>query len=110
MAPDIERPDPAPITVQVVRHDDHVVVTLRGELDLDGIDDVEAQVAPVLRTAPTHLIVDVGELAFADSGAISLWLHWAGTVERFELRHPSPIIARVLDAMGLSEKLGVPSR
>jgi anti-anti-sigma factor len=80
---------------------------LSGELDLGNIDAIDAAVASALAEKPAHLVIDAAELSFADSSAIALWLRWAGTVSRLELRDPSPLLRRVVTKMGLSEKLGV---
>jgi anti-anti-sigma factor len=87
--------------------DGNVLVTISGELDISGVDALEARVAPVLKRTPARLIVDVSRLRFADSSAIALWVRWATRVDRFELRHPTPLLGRVIAGMGLSEKLAV---
>jgi anti-anti-sigma factor len=84
-----------------------VVVTLTGELDMSAIDELEARVTPALADRPTRLIVDVGQLKFADSSAIALWVRWSSAVSEFELRNPSPLLRRVITAMGLAQKLAV---
>lgn len=83
------------------------VVTIRGELDISSIDALAAEVAPVLERDPARLVVDVGAVRFADSSAIALWVRWAGIVDQFELRHPTPLLRRVIAGMGLAQKLAV---
>ncbi len=85
----------------------HAVVRISGDLDISGVDALEARVAPVLAGHPPKLIVDVGGLRFADSSAIALWVRWATVVDDFELRRPSPLLRRVIEGMGLGEKLAV---
>jgi anti-anti-sigma factor len=87
--------------------DGSVLVTITGELDISGVDALEGRVAPVLQRPPARLIVDVSGLRFADSSAIALWVRWATLVEDFELRHPTPLLGRVIAGMGLTEKLAV---
>lgn len=87
--------------------DGSAVVRVSGELDISGVDALEARVAPVLERKPARLIVDVSELRFADSSAIALWVRWATRVDKFELRHPTPLLGRVIAGMGLTEKLAV---
>jgi hypothetical protein len=53
------------------------------------------------------LVVDLSGLRFADSSAIALWVRWATTIDRFELRNTPSFVRRVIAAMGLSERLGV---
>ena len=105
-----------PLQIEVLTPDgspdrdaDTVVVRLAGELDMSNIEQVEAQVAPALAAGPRTLVVQADELAFADSSAIAMWLRWSANVENFELRDPTPLLRRVLTAMGLAEKLGIPA-
>jgi anti-anti-sigma factor len=81
------------------------IVTVRGELDISNIDRLEAGVAPIIAMAPDRLVVDIGELQFADSSAIAVWVRWAALVKQIELRHSSPLLRNVITRMGLSGKL-----
>jgi anti-anti-sigma factor len=85
----------------------NALVRIGGDLDISGIDALEARVAPVLAQHPAKLTVDAAGLRFADSSAIALWVRWATIVDDFELRNPSPLLRRVVTAMGLAEKLAV---
>lgn len=106
----VEPDDNAPVSFNVaVDQAGALVVTLAGEMDMSTIDEVESQVTPALADRPRRLIVDVGQLRFADSSAIALWVRWASTVSDFELRNPSPLLRRVITAMGLAQKLAVGS-
>jgi hypothetical protein len=44
-------------------------------------------------------------LDFADSSAIALFVRWANRVRRIEIREPSPLLRRVIERMGLAERL-----
>jgi len=81
------------------------VVAVRGELDIQTVPQLEAVVAPALEANPTRLVLDVSELRFADSSGIALWVRWAAQVDELELLRPSPLLRRVLTAMGLEQKL-----
>ncbi len=109
----MERVDPqlpAPVEVRIdTDHAGTVTVTLSGELDVGGIKDVQTSAAPIVAQAPRKLVVNVAELTFADSAAITMWLQWATMVEQFELRNPRPMVRQVLKAMGLAGQLGVES-
>jgi anti-anti-sigma factor len=87
--------------------DGGAVVWIRGELDISAVDALAEQVGAIVGDGPSRLVVDVGGLRFADSSAIALWVRWAGDVDEFELRRPSPLLLRVIRGMGLAEKLGV---
>lgn len=84
-----------------------VVVKLRGELDISNVGRLEAAVAPVLETGPEQLLVDVGELRFADTSAIAVWVRWATAVPSIELRNPSSLLRQVITRMGLSDTLRI---
>lgn len=85
--------------------DGTVTVRLAGELDLSNVERLEERVAPALAAGAKRLVIQAAELQFADSSAIALWLRWAEAVERFELHDLSPLLRRVLAAMGLDERL-----
>lgn len=102
-----EQPGEAPVSFDVaLEAGGSAIVKIGGELDISAVDALQQRVGPVLESMPTRLIVDVSGLRFADSSAIALWVRWAGQVDQFELRHPSPLLLRVIKGMGLSEKLG----
>lgn len=96
------------LAFDVVRDDGNtVIVTIGGELDMSSADALRTEASAALEQHPARLIVDVAGLRFADSSAIALWVQWAAKVDQFELRNPSPLMRRVIDAMGLGEKLGL---
>jgi anti-anti-sigma factor len=98
----------AEMTYAVVEADDgSVIVTVAGELDISNVDALAGAVAPALKRSPAAVIVDVSDLGFADSSAIALWVRWASAVAKFELRHTSAVLYRVVESMGLIEVLGV---
>jgi anti-anti-sigma factor len=82
-------------------------VTVRGDLDVANIDALADAVDPVIARGVERLVVDVGQLRFADSSAIALWVRWATTVKHVELRDPSPLLRKVINSMGLGAKLQV---
>jgi anti-anti-sigma factor len=98
------------MTFHVVEVDDRTLqVTLSGELDITNVERLAAAVAPALEREPERLLVDVGDLRFADSSAIALWVQWAATVPDIQLRDVPPLLRRVVESMGLSGTLKVAS-
>lgn len=81
-----------------------VVVTVSGDLDLSTVERVEAAIEPLLEQSPKLVIVDVAGLRFADSSAIALWVRWANLAQ-VEIRHPSDLLRRLIERMGLAERL-----
>jgi anti-anti-sigma factor len=84
-----------------------LTVTVAGELDITNVDELATAVAPALERNPARVVVEVGELRFADSSAIALWVQWASAVPNIELRDVSPLLRRVVQSMGLAETLNV---
>jgi anti-anti-sigma factor len=97
----------APVGFSVAESGESIIVTIAGELDISSVDALANQVAGVLARKPAGLIVDVSGVRFADSSAIALWVRWAASVSEFELRNPSPLLSRVILAMGLAGTLGL---
>lgn len=79
-----------------------VVLKLDGELDMLTAGDLAAAVADAVAAVKDTLVVDVEELQFADSSGIALWVAWSQQVSRIEIRNARPMVARVIQAMGLS--------
>jgi anti-sigma B factor antagonist len=98
--------NPAEMTFSVSTEDPNAaVVTISGELDIANVEEIQAAVGQAIADRPKRLVVEVGGLRFADSSAIALWVQWASSVEKFELRNPSPLLVRVISTMGLEQKL-----
>jgi anti-anti-sigma factor len=96
------------MTFDLVEHaDGTITVSVGGELDITNVDALGSAVAPAIEREPSRLIVDARELRFADSSAIALWVQWATEVPAIELRHPSPLLRRVVETMGLTDMLGM---
>ena len=98
----------ADMRFEVVEGDDRSLkVTVSGELDITNIDALASAVAPALEREPARMIIEVGDLRFADSSAIALWVRWATAVPEIELHDVTPLIRRVVESMGLAETLKV---
>jgi anti-anti-sigma factor len=100
--------DTTDMTFDVVETDAQTLtVRVSGELDMTNVDALASAVAPALEREPARLIVEVGDLRFADSSAIALWVQWATSVPDIELRDVPPLLRRVVDSMGLTDTLKV---
>ena len=95
------------MTFDVASTGGKAVVTVRGELDISNVEELEAAVAPILESKPERLIVDLGGLRFADSSAIAVWVRWGATVGHIELRNASPLLRQVITRMGLATRLRI---
>jgi anti-anti-sigma factor len=83
------------------------IVRISGELDLSSVPGVEADIEPVLATAPERLVFDLSGVAFMDSSGIAMLLRAAKRVARIEVRDPSPAVQLIIEATGLAEVLHV---
>jgi anti-anti-sigma factor len=83
------------------------VITIAGEVDTSNVASVEAELERVTGSAPELLVFDLSALEFIDSSGIALLLRSAGKVGRLELRNPSGVVQRVIEATGLSDVLRV---
>lgn len=81
------------------------VLALDGELDVSHADMLRHAVETVLTDNPTRLVFDLTALTFMDSSGIAVMVYAANKVNGIELRHPSTIIRRVVEATGLAEIL-----
>jgi anti-anti-sigma factor len=85
--------------------DGSFLVTLVGELDLSTTDELQAAVEDTIASVTDTLVIDVGQLRFADSSAVALWVSWSQRVPKLEICNAPPMIIRVIQAMGLTKRL-----
>jgi anti-anti-sigma factor len=85
--------------------DGSVVVRLMGDLDRANVPELEAAVSGMLSRRGGRLVIEAGDLEFADSSAIALWVRWANQAGHVVIRNPSPRLRRVISRMGLAERL-----
>jgi anti-sigma B factor antagonist len=85
------------------------IVTVSGELDSSNASSLEATVATITEERPERLIFDLGGLRFMDSAGIAVLLGAAANVNVVQLRRPSPVVRRVIEATGLSGVLPIES-
>lgn len=105
-------PGPAPFTVDVAEGADHIVVAVRGELDLATAPQLEEALLPPVRNG-RHAVLDLRGLDFMDSSGVRVVVtaHAAAdenggrlTVVRGGARSP---VGRVLEVSGLEGMLEI---
>jgi anti-anti-sigma factor len=94
-------------TVAVTVEGDIRVVRLAGELDISGADAVRAALERAVPAGVGLVVFDLSDLQFMDSSGIALMLEVAGRTGAVELRRPSPIVRRIVEATGLVDVLGM---
>ena len=102
-----------PMSVEVARSEDTVVLTLAGELDLHTSELLSKALTDALATDPKAVVVEAEGLAFADSAGLRALLSARDAAQQqgVELRlgQVSPALGRLLDVTGLREVFGSPT-
>jgi anti-anti-sigma factor len=92
------------------RHDDTVVLALRGELDLASADIVRARLDE-LRAAGEPALLDIEELYFMDSSGLRLVLDAAEASDKtgwpFSLTHGPEQVRRLFESTRVTERLPI---
>jgi anti-anti-sigma factor len=70
-----------------------------------SVERVRSVVEGALTAEDDRLAFDVSELQFMDSSGIALLVSAARTARQVELRHPTPIVRRLIELTGLTELL-----
>ena len=91
----------------ITEHEAETVVTIKGEVDISNVETLDNAVAPLLERGTPRLIVDISELAFADSSAIAIWVRWSRSAGELWLRGAQPLLVRVIETMGLGATLSI---
>lgn len=102
-----------PMSVEMTRSEDTVVLVLAGELDLHTSEHLAAALTDALATSPAAVVVEAEGLAFADSAGLRALLSARDAAQQqgVELRlgEVSPALGRLLDVTGLREVFSSPT-
>lgn len=88
-------------TEQSVDEQGDLVLRIEGELDLSNVDALRPELMDIVAEQPDRVILELASLSFMDSSGIALLVEAAQQVGSLELRNPSAVIRRVLEATGL---------
>ena len=97
----------ATASVDAQMRDGDAFVALSGEIDISNADEVKAAIDNVTAKRPARVVFDLSKLDYLDSSGIALLLRAAERCE-VEVRHSSPVIARLLRATGVADVLHLP--
>jgi anti-sigma B factor antagonist len=81
------------------------VIRLSGELDMVTAERVRSAVEAALSGASERLVFDISGLEFMDSSGIALLVSATRKARNVEVRHPTPIVRRLIELTGLTEIL-----
>lgn len=91
--------------------DDSVVVTVRGNLDIDSASVLDATLNQVLERPAPRIVVDLSGVEFCDSTGLSAFVvghnRASATGGWVRLAAPGAWLAQLLDTVGLTGRLGV---
>jgi anti-sigma B factor antagonist len=91
--------------------DDSVVVTVRGNLDVDSATVLTTTLDQVLDRPRPRIVVDLSGVEFCDSTGLSAFVVGHNRADRdggwVRLAAPSAWMVRLLDTVGLTGRLGV---
>jgi anti-sigma B factor antagonist len=91
--------------------DDSVVVGIRGNLDIDSAAVLTTTLDQVLDRPAPRVVVDLSGVEFCDSTGLSAFIvghnRAAATDGWLRLACPTDFLARLLDTVGLTARLGV---
>ncbi len=83
------------------------VIHVSGELDIAAVDRIRAEIDTYLVGEPKLVVFDLTDLQFMDSSGIALLVLVANRCGAVEVRNPSRIVRRVLEATGMAELFGL---
>jgi anti-sigma B factor antagonist len=102
-----------PMTVTTSRTADTTLIALAGELDLHSSELLAATVDDALSGSPRVVVIDAGDLTFADSAGLRALLSAREAAEQrgvsLRLGRISPTLGRLLDMTGLRDVFEVPT-
>jgi len=78
-----------------------------GEIDMSNVEALRRKIEPIVARAPERVIFDLSALSFMDSSGIALLLQVSAKSKTVRVRHPSPLVKRMIDATGLTDILVV---
>jgi anti-sigma B factor antagonist len=100
------------VHVSVVGNPDaSVVVTVRGNLDIDSAAVLTTTLDQVLDRPAPRVVVDLSDVEFCDSTGLSAFVvgHNRATATGgwVRLANPTPFLADLLETVGLAERMGM---
>jgi anti-sigma B factor antagonist len=103
-----------PFTCKVTPERDHVVVALRGELDMATVGAVEQELRRLHDSGFRTIVLDLGGLSFMDSSGLHLVTRWAQEASKdglvFELEPGPPQVQRLFELTSVIDELPFRSR
>lgn len=99
------------LTVHTEQHDDVVVVSVAGELDMATAPQLQDEITDLLDRGCKQIVFDLDNLSFCDSTGLSVFIRTKNSCDeangRVRLAAPQRAVLRVLQVSGLTEVLKI---
>jgi anti-sigma B factor antagonist len=104
--------DTSDATISALPTDEgEALLLLAGELDLSCVEHLWLAAVDALEGHPTRLVVDVSAVTFLNSTTLGTFVRIQRRADElgtsFALRHPTPLVQRLLRLSGLDSQLAV---
>jgi anti-anti-sigma factor len=100
-----------PFSVTVSTGGDRSTVTLRGELDMSGVDRAREAIEQAEAGGPNLVVLDLAELDFLDSTGLEVILRAARRAQdegrRLIVQRPSRYVMRLLEMTAIAQSLDI---
>jgi anti-anti-sigma factor len=100
-----------PFSVTVTTEADRAVVSLRGELDMSGVDRARQAIEEAEASSAALLVLDLSQLDFVDSTGLEVMLRAARRAHddgrRLVVQRPSHYVKRLLELTAIDQSLDV---
>jgi anti-sigma B factor antagonist len=97
----------ARLTVREQGDGDGMTLALGGDLDIAGVAEIEQPLAAALACAPQPLQLDLSEVAFLDSSGVAVLVRLANHFGSVRTRSAADPVRRVIQVLGLADRLGL---
>ena len=97
----------ARLTVRESADGDAMTLALGGDLDIAGVGELERPLAAVLGRDPEPLQLDLSEVVFLDSSGVAVLVRLANHFGSVRTRSASAPVRRVIQVLGLADRLGL---
>jgi len=97
----------ARLTVSGPAGGDGMTLVLGGDLDIAGVAELERPLAAVLAAEPQPLQLDLSQLDFLDSSGVSVLVRLANHFGSVRTRAATEPVRRVIQVLGLADRLGL---
>ncbi len=84
-----------------------LVVNVIGEIDISNADTLGSALEAVVADSTDVLALDLSALDFLDSSGLAMLLRIAGRARSVEVRNPTNVVRRIIEATGLDTVLRI---